>query len=154
MPRFSTLKKSLLALAIFGIVTLTHGTAKADPISVCTGVGCSTTNVTGTIVAGAGTVTITLTNNLTNAQVVSVSQNVSAIYFQVSGFTLGAVTLSGSNSTQSTNIDNSGNAVLAGAVNPTGWTAGHNGVLITGCVVCAGGFGTGPTAGPEQTLIG
>ena len=154
MPRFSNLKKSLLALAIFGVVSLAHGTAKADPISVCTGVGCSTTNVTGTIVAGNGTVTITLNNNLTNAQVVSVIQNVSGVYFQVSGYTLGAVSLSGSNSTQSTNIDGSGNAVLAGAVNPTGWGAGHDGAVITACVVCAGSFGVGPTAGPEQTLIG
>lgn len=154
MPRFSNLKKSLLALAVFGIVSLAHGTAQADPISVCTGSGCSTTNVTGTIVAGNGTVTITLNNNLTNAQVVSVIQNVSGIYFQVSGYTLGAVSLSGSSSTQSTNIDNSGNAVLAGAVNPTGWGAGHNGSLISVCVVCAGSFNVGPTSGPEQTIIG
>lgn len=154
MPRFSTLKTSLLALAIFGIVSLSHVTAKADPISVCTGPGCSTTNVTGTIVAGNGTVTITLNNNLTNAQVVSVIQNVSGVYFQVSGYTLGAVSLSGSNSTQSTNIDGSGNAVLAGAVNPTGWGAGHNGALITACVVCDGSFGASPSAGPDQTLIG
>ncbi len=154
MPRFSNLKKSLLALAIFGIVSLSHGTAQATPISVCTGPGCSTTNVTGSIVAGNGTVTITLNNNLTNAQVVSVIQNISGVYFQVSGYTLGAVSLSSSNSTQSTNIDNSGNAVLAGAVNPTGWGAGHNGALITVCVVCANGFGVGATAGPEQTIIG
>jgi hypothetical protein len=91
-------------------------------------------------------------NNLTNAQVVSVIQNVSGVYFQVSGYTLGAVALTGSNSTQSTNIDSNGNAVLAGAVNPTGWAAGHSGATITACVVCA--FGVGPTAGPEQTLIG
>src|SRR5215510_7190017 len=120
MPRFSTLKKSLLALAIFGIVSLAHGTANADPISVCTGGGCSTTNVTGTIVAGNGTVTITLNNNLTNAQVVSVIQNISGVYFQASGYNLGSVSLFSSSSTQSTNIDGAGNAVLAGAVNPTG----------------------------------
>src|SRR5215813_14583187 len=144
----------VLAAAVFGIVCLGHVTAKADPISVCTGGGCSTTNVSGSIVAGNGTVTITLNNNLTNAQVVSVIQNVSGIYFQVSGFTLGAVSLSGSNSTQSTNIDASGNAVLAGAVNPTGWAAGHNGVLITACVICGAGFNASPSAGPDQTLIG
>jgi hypothetical protein len=152
MPGFSNLKKSLLALAIFGIVTLAHGTANADPISVCTGPACSTTNVTGSIVAGNGTVTITLNNNLTNAQVVSVIQNVSAVYFQVSGYTLGAVSLSGSNSTQSTNIAANGNAVLAGAVNPTGWAAGSSGSTITACVICA--FGINSPAGPDQTLIG
>src|ERR1051326_5166050 len=152
MISFCSPKRLLLGLAIFGLVGLAHGTAKADPISVCTGVGCSTTNVTGSIVAGNGTVTITLNNNLTNAQVVSVIQNVSAVYFQVSGYNGGAVSLSGSNSTQSTNIDGSGNAVLAGGVNPTRWAGGRSGSTITVCVVCA--FGIGPTVGPEQTLIG
>ena len=152
MPRFANLKNSLLAFAVFGILALSHGTAKADPISVCTGPGCSTTNVSGTIVAGNGTVTITLNNNLTNAQVVSVIQNISGVYFQVSGYNGGAVSLSASNSTQSTNISDAGNGTLAGAVNPTGWAAGHSGSTITVCVVCA--FGVGPTAGPEQTIIG
>src|ERR1051326_7471694 len=154
MPRLTGLKQLVLALAVFGLVALAHGRAQADPISVCTGPGCSTTNVSGTIVAGNGTVTITLNNNLTNAQVVSVIQNISGVYFQVSGYTLGAVSLSGSSSTQSTNIDGSGNAVLAGAVNPTGWGAGHDGSLISVCVVCAGSFNVGPTAGPSQTIIG
>lgn len=153
MTCLTGLKKLALTVAVFGIVSLaSYGTAKADAISVCTGAGCSTTNVTGTITAGAGTVTITLNNNLTNAQVVSVIQNISGVYFQVSGYNLGAVSLSASNSAQSTNIDIAGNAVLAGAVNPTGWAAGHSGSTITVCVVCA--FGVGPTAGPEQTIIG
>src|SRR5690242_12380823 len=136
MPGFLNLKNSVLVLAIFGLLAFTQGTAKADPILVCTGSGCSTTNVTGMIVAGNGTVTITLNNNLTNAQVVSVIQNISGVYFQASGYNGGAVSLGGSNSTQSTNIDGSGNAVLAGAVNPTGWGAGHSGSTITVCVVC------------------
>ena len=153
MLGFTSIKKLTLLVAGFGIMLLaSHGTAKADPISVCTGAGCSTTNVTGTIVAGNGTVTITLNNNLTNAQVVSVIQNVSGVYFQVSGYNGGAVSLSASNSTQSTNVANDGSAALAGAVNPTGWAAGHSGNLITVCVVCA--FGVGPTVGPEQTIIG
>jgi hypothetical protein len=70
----------------------------------------------------------------------------------VSGYNLGAVSLSGSNSTQSTNIDGSGNGVLAGAVNPTGWAGGHSGQVITACVICA--FGISSPAGPDQTLIG
>ena len=152
MPRFSNLKKFLLAVAVFGLLGLAHGTAKADPISVCTGSGCSTTNVTGTIVAGNGTVTITLSNNLTNAQVVSVIQNVSGVYFQASGYNGGAVSLSGSNSTQSTNVAANGTGTLAGAVNPTGWGAGHSGNTITVCVVCA--FGVSSPAGPDQTIIG
>jgi len=153
MPSFTDLRKLLLALAVFGIVSLaSSGTAKADAISLCTGPGCSTTNVSGTITAGNGTVTITLNNNLTNAQVNSVIQNISGVYFQVSGYNLGAVSLSGSSSAQSTNIDASGNAVLAGAVNPTGWGAGHSGSTITVCVICA--FGVSATAGPDQTIIG
>src|ERR1051325_1075706 len=112
MTWFRTFKQALMAIPILAIVVLaSHVTAKADPISVCTGPGCSTTNVTGTIVAGNGTVTITLNNNLTNAQVVSVIQNVSGVYFEVSGYNGGIVTLPLSNSTQSTNIDNAGNAV-------------------------------------------
>jgi len=152
MPRVFNLKKSLLALAVFGILGMAHGTAQADPISVCTGVGCSTTNVTGTIVAGNGTVTITLNNNLTNSQVVSVIQNVSGVYFQVSGYNGGAVSLSSSSSTQSTNINSAGTATLAGAVNPTGWAGGHSGQIVTACVICA--FGINSPAGPDQTLIG
>ena len=153
MTWFRTFKQAMMAIPILAIVVLaSHVTVKADPISVCTGPGCSTTNVTGTIVAGNGTVTITLNNNLTNAQVVSVIQNVSAVYFQVSGYNGGAVSLSGSNSTQSTNIAANGTATLAGAVNPTGWAGGHSGTTITACVICA--FGISSPAGPDQTLIG
>ena len=152
MPSFLNLKNSLLALALFGFLAFTQGTAKADPISVCTGSGCSNTNVTGTIVAGNGTVTITLNNNLTNGQVVSVGQNISGVYFQVSGYNGGAVSLSASNSAQSTDINNAKAASLQGAVNPTGWAAGHSGSTITACVICA--FGINSPAGPDQTIIG
>jgi hypothetical protein len=152
MTEFSNLKKTLMALAVGGIVSLAHVNAKADPISVCTGPGCSTTNVSGTIVAGNGTVSITLNNNLTNAQVESVIQNISGVYFQVSGFNGGAVSLAASSSAQSTNIDANGNAVLAGAINPTGWAAGNSGSTITVCVICA--FGISSPAGPDQTIIG
>ena len=148
--RFSRISVFVVAVVAIGLASL--GNAAADPISVCTGPGCSTTNVTGTIVAGNGTVTVTLNNNLTNAQVVSVIQDISALYFQVSGYNGGAVSLVSSNSTQSTNIDNAGNAVLAGPVNPTGWAAGHDGLLIDLCVICA--FGINSPAGPDQTIIG
>jgi hypothetical protein len=154
MPRFLNLGNSLLTMAILALVTLAHGTAQADPISVCTGPACSTQNVSGSIVAGNGTVTITLNNDLAQALVNNVSQNISGVYFQVSGYTLGAVSLSGSSSTNSTNISNTNVATPAGAVSPTGWGAGNNGAVITVCVVCAGSFGVGPTAGPEQTIIG
>jgi hypothetical protein len=153
MTWFRTFKQAMMAIPILAIVVLaSHVTANADPISVCTGAGCSTTSVSGSIVAGNGTVTITLNNNLTNAQVVSVIQNISGVYFQVSGYNGGAVSLSGSNSTQSTNIAANGTGVLAGAVNPTGWGAGNSGQTITVCVVCA--FGIVSPAGPDQTIIG
>ena len=151
MPRFSNLKTCLMALAVFGFLALAQGTVQADPISVCTGAGCSTTNVSGTITAGNGTVTITLNNNLTNAQVISVIQNISGVYFQVSGYNGGAVTLASSNSTQSTNVSG-GTGVLAGPVNPTGWAGGASGNTITVCVICA--FGITSPAGPDQTIIG
>ena len=147
------LKKTLLALALVAIVSISFSqVASADTISVISGSGATAVNVTGTITAGAGTVTIVLNNNLNNAQVFGVIQNVSGVYFTVSGYNGGAVSLSGSNSTQSTNIDGNGNAVLGGAVNPTGWAAGHSGTTLEACVICA--FGVGPTVGPEQTLIG
>jgi hypothetical protein len=153
MTWFRTFKQALMAIPILAIVVLaSHVTAKADPISVCTGPGCSTTNVTGSIVAGNGTVTITLNNNLTNAQVVSVIQNISGVYFQVSGYNGGAVSLSSSSSANSTNIANDGTGTLAGAVNPTGWAGGHSGNTITVCVICA--FGIVSPAGPDQTIIG
>ena len=151
MPRFRYLNKSLMALAVFGILALAHGRAQADPISVCTGAGCSTTNVSGSIVAGNGTVTITLNNDLTNAQVISVIQNISGVYFNVSGYNGGAVTLGSSNSTNSTNVSG-GVGTLAGAVNPTGWGAGASGNTVTVCVICA--FGISAPAGPDQTIIG
>lgn len=134
MPRFFDLGNSLLTVAILALVSLAHGTAKADPISVCTGPGCSTTNVSGTIVTGNG--------------------NISGVYFQVSGYTPASASLSGSSATNSTNISNTNVATPAGPVNPTGWGAGHDSSGISVCVVCAGSLGAGPTAGPEQTIIG
>ena len=151
MPRFSNLNKCLMAVAVFGFLALAQGTVQADPISVCTGAGCSTTNVSGSITAGNGTVTITLNNDLTNAQVISVIQNISGVYFQVSGYNGGAVTLASSNSTNSTNVSG-GVGTLAGAVNPTGWGAGASGNTVTVCVICA--FGITSPAGPNQTIIG
>jgi len=151
MPRVFNLKL-LMALAIFGILALAQGTAQADPISVCTGVGCSQQNVTGTIVAGNGTVTITLNNNLTNAQVQDVSQNISAVYFQVSGYNGGAVTLGANSSTASVTVGAGGSATSGGAQNPTGWGAGNGGNIVTVCVICA--FGVVSPEGPDRTIIG
>jgi len=151
MPRVFNLKL-LMALAVFGILALAQGTAQADPISVCTGTGCSTTNVSGTIVAGNGTVTITLNNNLTNAQVLAVNQNISAVYFQVSGYNGGAVTLGANSSTASVTVNGDGSVIPGGGFNPTGWGAGNGGNIVSVCVVCA--FGISSPEGPDFTIIG
>jgi len=151
MPRVFNLRL-LMALAVFGILALAHGTAQADPISVCTGTGCSTTNVTGSIVAGNGTVTITLNNNLTNAQVESVIQNISAVYFQVSGYNGGAVTLGANTSTAAVTVNGDLSSTPGGAQASTGWAAGNNGNTITVCVICA--FGIVSPEGPDRTIIG
>jgi hypothetical protein len=84
MPRF--VKDSLLTLAVIALVSLAHGTAQAAPISVCTGSGCSTANVSEIIVAGNGPATI------------------NGVDFQVSRGMLGAVSLFGTSSTNPTNI--------------------------------------------------
>jgi hypothetical protein len=146
---FRQVALSTVALIVFG---LTASDVSADPISICTGPACSTTNVSGTITAGSGIVTITLNNNLTNAQVISIIQNISGVYFQVSGYNGGAVTLLTSNSSQSTTIDGAGNAFPGGPLNPTGWAAGHSGSTVTVCVICA--FGISSPAGPTRTIIG
>jgi hypothetical protein len=77
------LLKSVLIIVV--VVGLTGAIAKADSISVISGtLGTSSyVNVSGTISAGDGTVTIALSNNLTNSQVISIGQNISGIYFQV-----------------------------------------------------------------------
>src|SRR5947199_1577122 len=55
------------------------------------------------LTASSNTVTITVQNTLTNAQVQSVAQNISALYFQVTGYTGSGVLLS-SSSGQTTDI--------------------------------------------------
>lgn len=60
MPRFSILKNSLLALAVFGIVAVAQGTARADQVGFCANdapaLCTASVNITGNVV------TITITN--------------------------------------------------------------------------------------------
>lgn len=60
MPSFSNLKKPILALAVFALLGLAHGTAKADQVGLCApdapGLCSATVNITGNVL------TITLTN--------------------------------------------------------------------------------------------
>ena len=60
MPRFSNLRKSLLALAVFGIVVIAQGTAKADMVGVCA--PDSPALCTASVGISGNVVTITLTN--------------------------------------------------------------------------------------------
>src|SRR5215831_1978438 len=123
MFQLINLRKIAIALAMFALVGLgSVSVARADNFSFTAGSGNTLQNVSGTIVGGNGTVTITITNLLTNAQVNGVIQNVSGIYFNVNAAS-GPVTGMTSNAFQSTNI-NSNTGVLAGGLNPTGWGAG------------------------------
>jgi hypothetical protein len=53
MPRVSNLKKPILALAVFAILGLAHGTAKADQVGFCAldtpGLCSATINITGNV---------------------------------------------------------------------------------------------------------
>jgi hypothetical protein len=81
MPRLSNLKKSLLALVVFGIVTLAHGTARADQITVS---GNSNPNLQATINIISltnGSITFTVTNVL----VPGVTSSITGIGFELPG---------------------------------------------------------------------
>jgi len=147
MDHLRLVKSVLLILAVVG---LTCSFANADSISVISGTPNSSNyvNASGSITAGNGSVTIALSNNLTNSQVISVGQNISGVYFQVSGSS-GSPSLTAS-SGMSTSVAN-GTGTLLGTVNPTGWTSGSTGGYLYVCVICPGG---NPEAGPELTVIG
>src|SRR5437588_10206798 len=74
--------------------------------------------VVGLTATSNNTVTVTIQNTLTNAQVQNVAQNISALYFQVTGYAGSGVSLS-SSSGQTTDID-SGPGAPKG-VTDTGW---------------------------------
>jgi hypothetical protein len=132
---------SRVFLTFLGLIAFTAAIAQADPINQL--------NASGTIIAGNGTVTITLNNSLTNAQVLSVGQNISALYFQVSGYSGSGASLS-SSSGLTTNI--SGGMGTLGASVGTGWVVGNFGTGLTLCVICASPV-QDPTA-PKMTIVG
>ena len=81
MPRFSNLKKSILALAVFGIISLAHGTALADQITVN---GNADPNLQATINITSltnGSITFTVTNVL----VPGVTSSITGIGFELPG---------------------------------------------------------------------
>jgi PEP-CTERM motif-containing protein len=156
-----TVRRAALCLIAVAAIALTASVAKADTFSAtCVANNCTvsttnsdgkTVNATAVFTFGAGAVTIQLQNNLTNAQVVAVNQNISGLYFTLSnGATSGSLTSSFS---QFTNVfDGTPPTATPAASGATGWTVKNN---IAGglslCVICSGG---NPAAGPEQTILG
>jgi hypothetical protein len=112
-------------------------------------------NVSGTLIAADNKVSITLNNALTNTQVMSVNQNPSALYFDVSGYA-GNATLTSSSAAQTTNVQGNGLAIPAGGVSPNEWVVVNNVTLGGGslgvCVICPdGGFSE---AAPNYLILG
>jgi|GEM_PF-517203 len=157
-PRFS-FTRTVLFLAVMAVLTGAATAAKADSITAscvtntCTvnqnNSGGDPVNATATFAFGAGTVTITLANGLTNAQVKDVAQNISGVYFTLStGQTVGTLASSVGNFT---NISGNTATPVAGTA-PTGWGTVNNvngGLSL--CVICSGG---NPPAGPSSTIVG
>lgn len=81
MPRFSTLKKSLLALALFGIVSLAHGTAMADQVTIQ---GNANPNLQATINITSLT-NGSITFSVTNVLVGGVTSSITGIGFELPG---------------------------------------------------------------------
>jgi hypothetical protein len=105
---------SRVFLTILGLIAFMASIAEADTINQL--------NASGSITAGNGTVTITLNNSLTNAQVLSVGQNISALYFQVIGYSGSGAMLS-SSSGLTTNISLAGIGTLVRWSARDGWSA-------------------------------
>lgn len=81
MPRFSNLRKTLIAAVVFGILTLAHGTAMADQVTVS---GNANPNLQATInILSLSNGSITFT--VTNVQVAGVSSSITGIGFELPG---------------------------------------------------------------------
>ena len=155
----ATLRKFAIVMSLLVACALVVPAAMADTLATsCVANTCTVTgtnsqglpvNATATFVFGAGTVTVTLQNNISQATMTSVSQAITGLYFTLSnGATSG--TLTSSLGTE-TNIDASKNAVLAGAVS-TGWTTeSFPAGFIHLCLICNGG---NPLSPPIHAIIG
>jgi uncharacterized surface anchored protein len=143
-----------------GIITLLFAaivapTASANVVVFTTPPGATSlgamVDASATFTTGAGTVTIDLSNLLTAAQVISVGQNLSDLFFTLSSGTTGTVT-----SSTGTFIDvgtggavTSASSVSGSATDLIGWALTSNGTggfLLNGLA--------GSLAGPAQTIIG
>jgi hypothetical protein len=81
MPRFSNLKKSLLSVAVFGVLVLAHGTAKADQVTVS---GNADPNLQATINITSLT-NGSITFSVTNVLVAGVTSSITGIGFELPG---------------------------------------------------------------------
>jgi hypothetical protein len=81
MPRFSNLKKLVLALAVFGILSLAQGTARADQITVS---GNADPNLQATINITSLT-NGSITFSVTNVLVPGVTSTITGIGFELPG---------------------------------------------------------------------
>jgi PEP-CTERM motif len=154
MLKPSNMRKLVVLPALALLFVLTVATARADNFSFSSGTPGTATyqNVSGTITAGNGTVTITITNNLTNAQVFGVIQNISGIYFQVTDYNGNPISLQSSSSAGTATFSGGNTTPTAGTgLNPTGWKTESVGGFLGVCVICSSG---NAAAGPAQTIIG
>ena len=139
---------ALTALAALGM------SADADTVTFSTPLGAMNAgqqvDASATITTGAGTVAISLSNLLTSGQVVSMSQNLSAL-----SFTLDTTTSSGSVSSSTGTFIDVGSG---GAVTSATSTSGSASNLIGWVLSNSGGNyelnGLGALASPAQTIIG
>lgn len=81
MPRFSNLKKSLLSVAVFGVLVLAHGTARADQVTVS---GNANPNLQATINITSLT-NGSITFSVTNVLVAGVTSSITGIGFELPG---------------------------------------------------------------------
>jgi hypothetical protein len=145
---FSISKLQLLIVAAVICLALPL-MADTIPITINTGFGSNHHSVSGSVTTGNGTVTISIQNTLGNLGVISIAQNISAIYLRVDGYG-GDATLSSSSSTNSIDLSSHWGTSL-GPQSSTGWIVQDN---VNGwfgvCTICA----EGPQPGPDWTIIG
>ena len=155
MQQISNLHKIGLSLGLLMVLGLFASSAKADTITaLCVGNICTVNgtnsqglavNATATFSFSANTINVTLTNNLGNADMISVNQAVTGLVYSVStGQTVGS--LNSSNGAFTTVAAN-GDATPAGS-GPTDWISQNS--PLTVCAICSP---SNPIA-PEQAIIG
>jgi hypothetical protein len=151
-----TLRKFAIVMSLLIACALMVPSAMADTISAtcvantCTVSGTNsnglTVNATAAFSFSANTVTVTLTNNLTNAQMEAVNQAITGLYFTLSGGQIGGTA---SSTATFTNIASNGTATTAGS-GAAGWILESFSGFNHLCLICNG---PNPTA-PEHAIIG